>query len=98
MQLIALALLTAVLLPVISLTDDLQASSTPAETEHVGRRGDLQSPPDQSPALPVALALLVAPPAVPQISSADSIATARVAGPPMLGFFPALAMRPPPAA
>lgn len=99
MQLVALALLIVVLLPVISLTDDLQASSNPAETEHMGRRADLQSAPDPRPAsLPVALALLVAPPAVPQISSAVSIATERVDRQPMLGFFRALAMRPPPAA
>jgi hypothetical protein len=99
MQLVALAVLTAVLLPVISLTDDLQASSNPAETERVGRRADWQSPPDPSLAsLPVALALLVAPPAFPQISSATFIATERMDAQPLLGFFRALAMRPPPSA
>jgi hypothetical protein len=41
-QLIALTALIVVLLPVISLTDDLQVRATVAETEHVGRRTGLQ--------------------------------------------------------
>jgi hypothetical protein len=49
-QLVALAVLAAILLPVISLTDDLQANTNPAETERVTRRGDLQLSPDQPPA------------------------------------------------
>jgi hypothetical protein len=40
-QLIALALLILILLPVVSLTDDLYASATPVEAEHFSRRGDL---------------------------------------------------------
>lgn len=43
MQFIALALLIVVLLPVVSLTDDLQACTTPAESEHLARRGDFQA-------------------------------------------------------
>ena len=39
-QLLALAILIVVLLPVISMTDDMQAMST-AEIEHVTRRADL---------------------------------------------------------
>lgn len=42
-QLVALALLIVVLLPVVSLTDDLQANAMPAESEHFARRGDLQT-------------------------------------------------------
>jgi hypothetical protein len=41
-QLIAVLLLIVVLLPVVSLTDDLQACTMPAESEHLSRRGDLQ--------------------------------------------------------
>ena len=41
-QLIAVALLIVVLLPVVSLTDDLQACTMPAESEHLSRRGDFQ--------------------------------------------------------
>jgi hypothetical protein len=40
-QIIALALLILILLPVVSLTDDLYASATPVEAEHFSRRGDL---------------------------------------------------------
>jgi hypothetical protein len=39
-QLIALTMLILILLPVISLTDDMQAMST-AEVEHITRRADL---------------------------------------------------------
>jgi len=35
-----LAVVFLILLPVVSLTDDLQASITPAEVEHACRRGD----------------------------------------------------------
>jgi hypothetical protein len=42
-QLIAVALLIVVLLPVVSLTDDLQACTMPAESEHLSRRGDFQT-------------------------------------------------------
>jgi len=40
-QIVALAMLIVILLPVVSLTDDLQACTTPAEAEHLGRRVDL---------------------------------------------------------
>lgn len=42
-QFIALALLIVVLLPVVSLTDDLRACTMPAESEHLSRRSDFQS-------------------------------------------------------
>lgn len=38
---VALMLLVVLLLPVISLTDDLAAMSHPAEVEHIVRRGDI---------------------------------------------------------
>jgi hypothetical protein len=41
-QLTALAVLIVVLLPAVSLTDDLQACTAPAETEHIGRRISIQ--------------------------------------------------------
>lgn len=40
-QIVALLVLLVVLLPAVSLTDDLQACTTPVETEHVIRRVDL---------------------------------------------------------
>jgi hypothetical protein len=43
-QLISLAALTAILLPVISITDDLQAANNPAEVERsAGKRDHLSS-------------------------------------------------------
>ena len=39
-QLVSLAVVFLILLPVVSLTDDLQASIAPAEVEHACRRGD----------------------------------------------------------
>jgi hypothetical protein len=39
-QLVSLAVVLLILLPVVSITDDLQASIAPAEVEHACRRGD----------------------------------------------------------
>ncbi|MGC2297445.1 MAG: hypothetical protein WA476_01495 [Acidobacteriaceae bacterium] len=62
LQFVALALLAVILLPAISLTDDLQSTTNPAETERLSRRGDLQPSPDQPVhPIPVALALFVVP-------------------------------------
>ncbi len=47
-QFVALALLIIVLLPVVSLTDDLQACTVPAESEHLARRSDFQTFTDYS--------------------------------------------------
>ena len=43
MQIMALAIVIVILFPVVSLTDDLQACTTPVEVEHLTRRGDLQA-------------------------------------------------------
>lgn len=65
LQLITLAMLALILLPVISLTDDLQANTNPAETEHFSRRSDVHPSLDRQPhSLP--LAVLVATQAVAQ--------------------------------
>lgn len=59
-QLVALAMLSAVLLPVISVTDDLQAANFPAEVERTLSRNDRHLSMDHAPhPLPVALALLI---------------------------------------
>lgn len=59
-QLVALAMLSAVLLPVISVTDDLQSANFPAEVERAGGRNDRHLTLDQGThPLPVALALLI---------------------------------------
>lgn len=59
-QLVALAMLSAVLLPVISVTDDLQSANIPAEVERAGGRNDRHLALDQvAHPLPIALALLI---------------------------------------
>lgn len=47
-QLTALALLVAILLPVISLNDDMMAKILPAESEHIALRNDFQAIADLS--------------------------------------------------
>ncbi|HYK38334.1 hypothetical protein [Alloacidobacterium sp.] len=53
-QLLALAMLIVILLPVISMTDDVQAMSA-AEIEHVTRRADLLPNSDQPADIPALL-------------------------------------------
>lgn len=48
LQIMALAILIVILFPVVSLTDDLQACTAPAEAEHLMRRGDLQAHADST--------------------------------------------------
>jgi hypothetical protein len=57
-QLLALAMLSAVLLPAISISDDLQAYHNPAEVQRTSDRNDRHAVFAKSPhSLPVALAL-----------------------------------------
>lgn len=58
-QLMALTMLTAILLPVISITDDLHSSQLPAEVKRSVLQSDRQLAPAAAPGiLPFALALL----------------------------------------
>lgn len=97
-QVASLALLTLILLPVISVSDDLQASHNPAEVERTSLRTDQHlARPDAAPATPAALMvvitclLLVSPRMIaflrpPSRARSEQIACARV-----------LESRPPPA-
>lgn len=59
-QLTALAVLTLILLPVISVSDDLQASHNPAEVERTSLRNDQHlARPDAPPPAPAALAVVI---------------------------------------
>jgi hypothetical protein len=59
-QLISLAALTAILLPVISITDDLQAANNPAEVERgAGKRDHLFSVQQAHQGAPGIVALVV---------------------------------------
>lgn len=98
LQLVALGLLILILLPAISLTDDLQACTTPIENERFSRRCDLQ--PSADPALhrlPVALALLSAARTVPQMIAVALRTDYEPALRPVRGFSRFLTIRPPPA-
>jgi hypothetical protein len=65
-QLISLCALTAILLPVISITDDLQASNNPAEVERsVGKRNQFLNPHHVSHSIPSAIAYTVPGPRPP---------------------------------
>lgn len=97
-QLIALALLIVVLLPVVSLTDDLQACTMPAESEHLSRRSDFQTIADFSlNAVSVVIAGLV-----PFNTSLQPQTVAWLSFPaeketPSAGYLRILGSRPPPA-
>ncbi len=98
-QLVALAVLVAILLPVISLTDDLQAATNPAETERVCRRSDQQPSPDRPlHRVPVALAVLDAPRIFPPVPVTRLRAVAEPVSQQAQAFYRAFATRPPPEA
>lgn len=98
-QLVALAVLTLILLPVISVSDDLQASHNPAEVERTCSRNDQHlllsnaRPPAPAPLAPVITCLLLQTP--------RTIAYLRPAVPPsreQAGSIRDFASRPPPIA
>jgi len=67
-QLISLCALTAILLPVISITDDLQASNNPAEVERsAGKRNQFLNPLHVSHGVPSTIAYTVLGPRPPSL-------------------------------
>jgi hypothetical protein len=97
MQLIALALLIAILLPVVSLTDDLRACAAPTESEHLSRRGDSLTTHDLS-LHPVAFALtrFIACQAAPQPQCMKFSAPEQEQWKPEDGHLTTAGIRPPP--
>ena len=99
MQIVALALLIVILLPVVSLTDDLQACTAPAEAEHLERRVDLHINADTS--LHAASIVVAAYLAVEQASRLQGLAylhPAMATKAPSSGYLRIAGSRPPPAA
>jgi hypothetical protein len=94
---IALGLLLVLLFPVISMTDDLVAMSTPAEVEHMLRRGEAPLHAGSVDLVhPAALISLVIPGpglSVPHPSSVQHPLSATL----LAGFVRAVGVRPPPA-
>jgi hypothetical protein len=98
-QFIALALLIVVLLPVVSLTDDLQACTMPAETEHLSRRGDFQAVADFSlHAVSVVVAGLFSFDAAPGPQTFAWLSLPADSQVPCIGYLCTLGNRSPPAA
>jgi hypothetical protein len=97
-QLVALALLIVVLLPVVSLTDDLQACTMPAESEHLSRRGDFQTIADFTlHTVSVVIAGLVPFSASPRAETFAWLSLPAETESPSAGYLRILGTRPPPA-
>ena len=97
-RIIALAVLIVILLPAVSLTDDLQACTAPMETEHVTRRVDfLPAGPD---VLHHAIFTVTTPIFSLQAARLQMIASTapvRQTEKPYAGYLRRLSIRPPPA-
>ena len=97
-QFIAVALLIVILLPVVSLTDDLQACTMAVESEHFSRRGDFQLVADLSlHAISTVIAQLAPFGASPWHQSFAWLSLAAERETPSAGCLRILGSRPPPA-
>jgi hypothetical protein len=98
MQFVAIAMLILILLPVISLSDDLQAYATPLETEHLARRGDLIDHNSLLPLLSAALSMMLLFGLAYRRSQAIILAVAQSITPDHAGYRRILGNLPPPQA
>jgi hypothetical protein len=98
-QAVALAMLTAILLPVISITDDLHSCQLPAEVKRSVLQGDRQLAPAAAPGmLPVSLALLALCMNLLRPRRLGMLAVDQPGRPQAGGYVHSLWSRPPPAA
>jgi hypothetical protein len=98
-QFIALVLLIVILLPVVSLTDDLQACTMPAESEHLSRRSDFQTVADfTQPSISVVIAGLLSFDTTPKSQTFAWLSLPAEHETPCAGYLRTLGTRPPPAA
>ena len=98
-QVIGLAMVSAILLPAISVTDDLHSSNIPAEVERVCSWSHRQSAPQQpSQLLPLALALLVLCPRPSRLRTIAFLTAEKLVPSRQTERQPLLWSRPPPAA
>lgn len=96
---VAMVLLAVVLLPVISLSDDLQACGGPAELELLSRRAEPHASPDQPlPGVPLSFALPAGVWTAPRMVTLGTMTLRELSTPEVRGFSMSLAIRPPPAA
>lgn len=98
-QLVALGLLIVVLLPVVSLTDDLQACTVPAESEHFARRSDFQAIGDLAlHAVSIAIAGWLTFSSAPRAQALAWLSLPAQKDSPCAGYLRILGTRPPPTA
>lgn len=98
MQFVAIVMLILILFPVISLNDDLQAYSTPSETEHLARRGDQLDHNHLLPLIPAALSAMLLFSLAYRRSQATVLNIARSITPDHAGYRRILGNLPPPQA
>jgi hypothetical protein len=96
-QVVALGILLIVLLPVVSLTDDLQSWTAPAEVEHGLRRADITVEANSSVAGPVLWLHFALTSLFPVPGSSSQIELAGDFSKPLMGVSHTLENRPPPA-
>lgn len=98
-QVMALAMLTTILLPVISITDDLHSCQLPAEVKRSVLQGDRQLSPAATPnILPFTLVLLALCMNLLRLRRLGSVAEEKTPHQPMRGYIHTLWCRPPPPA
>jgi hypothetical protein len=97
-QFVALGMLILILLPVVSLTDDLHAVTTPVETEHITRRAHTLPATDQAVDLAALLrARLFLSRYLPHLQTFARLQPSVQSARPQTGCIRQLANRPPPA-
>jgi hypothetical protein len=97
MQLVALGMLVLILLPVVSLTDDLQAMTTPVEIEHISRRANTLPVSDQPADIAALLHIrLILSRYLPHLQTFALLEPSVQGARPETGWIRQLASRPPP--
>jgi hypothetical protein len=96
MQIAALAILIIILFPVVSLTDDLLACTTPAEVEQLVRRDLLDHIDNDLPAASIIAAALVSLQNASELQTISKLRPAIKIGTPREEFLSIMGNRPPP--
>jgi hypothetical protein len=96
MQIAALAVLIIVLLPVVSLTDDLQACTAPAEAEHLVRRDLHDSSIEHIDASSIIIAVLFSFQNASGLTTLSHLPTSLKIGAPRENLLSIVGIRPPP--
>jgi hypothetical protein len=95
-QIAALVILIVVLLPVVSLTDDLMACTAPAEIEHLVRRHVLDHVDSNLEAAAILAAALVSTQGAFRLQTTSQVSPSMEIGTPREEFLSIVGIRPPP--